>query len=73
MIRFAKLSININQILIVANIKCSLNVVVFIIRPSEEIVIEARKRIGENGYSITTQNCQHFVSEIRNGTAISPE
>ncbi len=29
--------------------------------------------MGEKGYSLTTMNCQHFVSECRNGTSLSPE
>ena len=39
----------------------------------EEIVREARNRLGERGYSLTKMNCQHFASEVRNGTSISPE
>lgn len=39
----------------------------------EEIVNEAKNRLGEKGYSVTSKNCQHFVSDIRNGTAYSPE
>lgn len=42
-------------------------------KTKEEIVNEAKKRLGENGYSVTSKNCQHFVSECRNGCAISPE
>lgn len=42
-------------------------------RSKEEIVREAKRRIGEKGYSVRTRNCHHFVSECRNGTAYSPE
>jgi HRAS-like suppressor 3 len=42
-------------------------------RPKEEILAEAKRRVGEEGYSITTKNCQHFVGGVRNGTACSPE
>lgn len=42
-------------------------------KSKEEIVSEAKKRLGESGYSVTSKNCQHFVSECRNGNAISPE
>lgn len=49
------------------------NYLFFIKRPKEEIVREAKKRIGEKGYSLRTKNCHHFVSECRNGTAYSPE
>ncbi len=34
---------------------------------------EAKRRVGEKGYSITKKNCQHFVGEVRNGTSCSPE
>ena len=34
---------------------------------------EAKKRIGEKGYSLTKMNCQHFVCEVRNGNSVSPE
>lgn len=43
------------------------------VRTKEEIVAEAKRRLGEKGYSITKQNCQHFVSDVRNGTCCSPE
>lgn len=42
-------------------------------RSKEEIVSEARKRLGEQGYSVTSKNCQHFASECRNGNPFSPE
>ncbi len=42
-------------------------------RSKEEIVIEANKRLGEKGYSVTSKNCQHFASECRNGKPFSPE
>ena len=44
------------------------------IRPVEEILREANGRVGEMiGYDLATMNCQHFASEVRNGTSISPE
>jgi hypothetical protein len=43
------------------------------LRSKEAILAEAKKRVGEKGYSITKRNCQHFVSEVRNGTSCSPE
>lgn len=42
-------------------------------REKIQIVNEAKLRIGEKGYSITKKNCQHFVSECRNGISYSPE
>jgi HRAS-like suppressor 3 len=42
-------------------------------RPKNEIIQEAKRRIGEKGYSITSNNCQHFVSECRNGNSFSHE
>ncbi len=42
-------------------------------RSKEEIVIEAKKRLGEIGYCVISKNCQHFVSECRNGRPYSPE
>ncbi len=34
---------------------------------------KADARLGEEGYSVTSSNCQHFVSSIRNGISYSPE
>lgn len=42
-------------------------------RDKEEIVKEAKSRIGERGYSVRNLNCQHLASECRNGTSYSPE
>lgn len=42
-------------------------------RTKEEIVREAKSRIGERGYSIRINNCQNFASECRNGSSFSPE
>jgi hypothetical protein len=44
-----------------------------LLRSKAEIVSEAKKRLGEKGYSVTTKNCQHFASECRNGKPFSPE
>ena len=45
----------------------------FMPRTREEIVREAKSRIGERGYSIRNRNCQNFASVCRNGTSYSPE
>ncbi|CAF0828003.1 unnamed protein product [Brachionus calyciflorus] len=42
-------------------------------KPKDEILREAKRRLGELGYSVTINNCQNFVSEVRNGESISPE
>jgi hypothetical protein len=42
-------------------------------RSKQEIVQEAKRRINEKGYSVTKKNCQHFASEVRNGTSHSSE
>jgi hypothetical protein len=45
----------------------------FNFRGKNEIIMEAKRRIGEKGYSIAKKKCQHFVSECRNGVSFSPE
>lgn len=43
------------------------------IRDSEKIVMEARKRVGEIGYDIMTDNCQHFCTDCRYGIPVAIE
>jgi hypothetical protein len=42
-------------------------------RSKEKTLAEAKRRVGEIGYNLMTNNCQHFVSECRNGNSLSPE
>ena len=35
--------------------------------PSEQVVENARVRLGEKGYSILTNNCEHFANECKYG------
>ena len=46
---------------------------IFFDRSKEEIVAIAESKIGEEGYSLSRYNCQHFSSYCRNGTHHSPE
>lgn len=41
--------------------------------PSEKIIILAKSRIGEKGYDIVTDNCQHFCTSVRYGVAVALE
>lgn len=43
------------------------------IRSSDQIVADARKRIGEMGYDLITDNCQHFCTECRYGIPVAIE
>ena len=47
--------------------------ILILFRPKEEILKEAKQRLGEIGYSVTRDNCQNFVSKVRNGVSRSPE
>lgn len=40
-------------------------------RPPEEIVAIARSRLGEGGYDILHNNCEHFVNDCAFGTPSS--
>jgi len=40
---------------------------------SAKIIFLAKKRIGERGYDLITNNCQHFCTSVRYGVEISPE
>lgn len=42
-------------------------------KSKEEILEEARRRIGDEPYNLFADNCQHFVSSVRNGVKVSPE
>ena len=35
--------------------------------PSDQVVENARARLGEKGYSILTNNCEHFANECKYG------
>lgn len=41
------------------------------LRPAEEIVSIARQRLGEGGYDILHNNCEHFVNDCAFGEAES--
>jgi len=43
------------------------------VNPSELILFLARKRIGEKGYDLILDNCQHFCNSVRYGAAVSQE
>ena len=43
------------------------------IRPGDQIVADARKRVGEKGYDIMTDNCQHFCTDCRYGIPVAIE
>jgi hypothetical protein len=38
-----------------------------------EIIKYARDRLGDKGYNLVTENCQHFATECRYGAAQSHE
>ncbi|XP_072407236.1 phospholipase A and acyltransferase 3-like isoform X2 [Chiloscyllium punctatum] len=42
------------------------------VRPTQEILKEAESRVGEEvDYSVTSANCEHFVTDLRYGVAHS--
>lgn len=43
------------------------------IKQSNKIVSDARERIGETGYDLMTDNCQHFCTDCRYGIAVAIE
>lgn len=43
------------------------------IRPKDQIITDARKRLGETGYDIITDNCQHFCTDCRYGIPVAIE
>ncbi|XP_067831664.1 phospholipase A and acyltransferase 3-like isoform X2 [Heptranchias perlo] len=44
------------------------------IRPIAEIIKEAERRVGEEvGYSVTSANCEHFVTDLRYGVPKSAQ
>jgi len=42
-------------------------------RPKKEIITAALARIGEKGYDLVLNNCQHFCSSVRYGVEESLE
>lgn len=46
---------------------------IYPINSAKKIISQSRIRIGEKGYDIITNNCQHFCNSMRYGKAISQE
>ena len=42
-------------------------------RKPHEIIKYARERLGDEGYNLITENCQHFATECRYGEPQSHE
>ena len=45
----------------------------FNVNSTDKIIFLARKRIGEKGYDLISDNCQHFCNSLRYGVAVSQE
>ncbi len=46
---------------------------IYKINSVEKILSSAKNRIGEKGYDIITDNCQHFCTYVRYGVAVAIE
>ncbi len=52
---------------------CNFIYLLIFLRSPHEIIHYARGRLGEKGYNLVVNNCQHFATECRNDVSKSHE